>query len=45
MPVKPDQDVNALRLSTSLGAQTDAHVKPGDSVTAISSSPSAKTWS
>lgn len=45
MPLIPGQDMSAVRLSTSLGAQTNAAVKPGDVVSSISSSPSAKTWS
>lgn len=45
MLVKPDQSVSVLKLSLSNGTVTDHTTLPGDSVSAISSSPSAKTWS
>ena len=45
MIVKPDQATSVLKLSLSTGAATDHVVLPGDSVSGISSSPSAKTWS
>lgn len=45
MIVKPDQAASVLKLILSNGSPTDHVIKPGDSVSGISSSPSAKTWS
>lgn len=45
MLIVPSQATSVLKLSLSNGSPTDHEIKPTDSVSAITSSPSAKTWS